>query len=203
MSTVSTTCAPSVISSALISLYCQTVGRIASQDNHKDVSRIPYSYDWLQDVSAAYLSKCPPEVTGYRKLSGSRPSTPSSTDSERSQGNDINGFNIYPREAGLPWLTGLHKARQSRHWQAGLKISSELLELFSADVDSSKAVRPNGKSLAKIAQHELMLPAEDRFTKFATYLFPEADEERTRLLAATIVFIVIFDGKRIAISANQ
>lgn len=48
-----------------------------------------------------------------------------------------------------------------------------------------------------------MLPAEDRFTKFATYLFPEADEERTRLLAATIVFIVIFDGKQRIASGNQ
>lgn len=58
------------------------------------------------------------------------------------------------------------------------------------------AVKLNGRSLAKIASHELLLPEEDRFTKFATYLFPEADKERTRLLAATIVFIVIFDGKK-------
>jgi len=50
-------------------------------------------------------------------------------------------------------------------------------------------------SLAHIASHELLTEEEDRFTKFATYLFPEADEQRTRLLAATIVYIVIFDGK--------
>ena len=167
------------------------------------MSRISYSYDWLKDVSAAYLSKWPPEVSGYRRLSGTRPSTPSSGDSGKAETIDVNGFDIYPREAGLPWPTGLHKGRQSRHWSAGLKISSELLELFSSDADSNKAVRPNGKSLAKIAQHELLLPEEDRFTKFATYLFPEADEERTRLLAATIVFIVIFDGKRIWVSDEQ
>ncbi|KAK1713912.1 isoprenoid synthase domain-containing protein [Colletotrichum lupini] len=95
--------------------------------------------------------------------------------------------------AGLPWPTGFPKARQSRHWEAGLRISSELLELFSTDSSMFTAVKLNGRSLAKIASHELLLPEEDRFTKFATYLFPEADKERTRLLAATIVFIVIFD----------
>lgn len=179
----------------LIWLCFQISGRITSRNNCKDVSRISYSYDWLQDVSAAYLTRWPPELAGYRRLSSPQHSRQSSPDSENAETVDVNGFSVYPREAGLSWPTGFHQARQSRHWHAGLKISSELLELFSSDADSNKAFRPNGKSLAKIAQHELLLPEEDRFTKFATYLFPEADEERTRLLAATIVFIVIFDGK--------
>lgn len=142
-------------------------------------------------------------MSGYRRLSSPQSRTGSPTDSESSETVDVNGFSVYPRQAGLSWPTGLHQARQSRHWAAGLKISSELLELFSSDADSNKAVRPNGLSLAKIARHELLLPEEDRFTKFATYLFPEADEERTRLLAATIVFIVIFDGKQISVRINQ
>ena len=106
-----------------------------------------------------------------------------------------NGFDISPLRAGLPWPTGLTKVRQSRHWRAGLRISTDLLELFSNDATSTQAVRRNGVSLACIASHELLTEEEDRFTKFATYLFPEADEQRTRLLAATIVYIVIFDGK--------
>ncbi|KAI9047118.1 hypothetical protein LZ554_009191 [Drepanopeziza brunnea f. sp. 'monogermtubi'] len=103
------------------------------------------------------------------------------------------GFDISPARAGLPWPTGLTKVRQSRHWRAGLRISTDLLELFAADATSTEAVRRNGVSLARIASHELLTKEEDRFTKFATYLFPEADEQRTRLLAATIVYIVIFD----------
>jgi hypothetical protein len=75
-----------------------------------------------------------------------------------------------------------------------LSISSELLELFARDEAISQAVKANGKSLGSIAAHELNTVEEDRFTKFATYLFPEADEGRMRLLAASIVYIVIFDG---------
>lgn len=131
-------------------------------------------------------------MAGYERLQQCR--TPS-TDGE-DEPTDVNGFDIFPVRAGLPWPTGFPKARQSRHWEAGLRISSELLELFSTDSSMFTAVKLNGRSLAKIASHELLLPEEDRFTKFATYLFPEADKERTRLLAATIVFIVIFDGKK-------
>ena len=60
-----------------------------------------------------------------------------------------------------------------------------------------QAVKASGKSLGSIAAHELTTVEEDRFTKFATYLFPEADEGRMRLLAASIVYIVIFDGRSI------
>jgi hypothetical protein len=56
-------------------------------------------------------------------------------------------------------------------------------------------VRSNGTSLAKVAAHELQAKEEDRFTKFGIYLFPEADEKRMELLAATIVHIVVFDGE--------
>lgn len=71
-----------------------------------------------------------------------------------------------------------------------MSISTELLEHFAQDELASQAVKATGKSLGRIAARELLTVEEDRFTKFATYLFPEADEERMRLLAATIVYIV-------------
>lgn len=105
-----------------------------------------------------------------------------------------NAFTLDPVAAGLPWPTGLDCIRQSKFWKSGLSISSELLELFARDEAISQAVKANGKSLGSIAAHELNTVEEDRYTKFATYLFPEADEGRMRLLAASIVYIVIFDG---------
>ena len=72
-------------------------------------------------------------------------------------------------------------------------MSSHLLELFASDVTAGKAKKSNGASLAGIAAKELQIPEDERFTKFPAYLFPEANEERMRLLAATIVFIIIFD----------
>ena len=110
--------------------------------------------------------------------------------------NNENSFSISPQLTGLPWPTSFTKVRQNRHWRQSLRISTQLLELFAADDTSAQAVRRNGVSLARIASHELQTDEEDRFTKFATYIFPEANEERMKLLAATIVYIIIFDGKR-------
>ncbi|EMR64669.1 putative sesquiterpene cyclase protein [Eutypa lata UCREL1] len=173
---------------------------VNSQENTPWLSPVRFAYDWLQDARSKYLV-APPLVYAPEALL-SLPDPPSDKDGamgvaleggRRTSGDNANGFDISPALAGLPWPTGLTKVRQSRHWRAGLRISTDLLELFSADALSTQAVRRNGLSLSRIASHELLTEEEDRFTKFATYLFPEADEQRTRLLAATIVYIVVFD----------
>jgi len=180
-------------------------GRLISDEDGSWLSPVRFAYNWLQDAPTGYLVT--PPMRCQLTLPLSPPDSPKlpdagangaekskkSVDLHSTVANNINGFDIFPAAAGLPWLTGLSKVRQSRHWRAGLKISTDLLELFSSDVNTTQAVRKNGVSLARIAGHELLTEEEDRFTKFATYLFPEADEERTRLLAATIVYIVIFD----------
>lgn len=61
--------------------------------------------------------------------------------------------------------------------------------------DMSRLVRAaDGRSLADVAARHLRVAEEDRFTKFPTYLWPEADEERTKLLAMSMVLAVVFDG---------
>jgi len=163
---------------------------------------VRFAYDWLHDAPSKYLTAPPlryslqPPLSPPDSPGGKNGNTRVALDTQKiTSSNNTNSFGIAPSQAGLPWPTGLTKVRQSRHWRAGLRISTELLELFSADATSTQAIRRNGISLAHIASHELLTEEEDRFTKFATYLFPEADEQRTRLLAATIVYIVIFDGK--------
>ncbi|KAF6800334.1 hypothetical protein CSOJ01_12220 [Colletotrichum sojae] len=138
---------------------------------HEDiswVSPIRFAYDWLKDAPSQYLSAPPLEYTSDFPAALFPPDYPNGKgDFTRealrpgniTSSNDENAFDISPLRAGLPWATGLMKARQSRR---------------------------NGVSLARIASHELLTEEEGRFTKFATYLFPEADEQRMRLLAATI-----------------
>lgn len=142
-----------------------------------------------------YLNETPkflkPQCLEYNTVSLLKLSVKSD---KRSHFTTPNAFTLDPVAAGLPWPTGLDCVRQSKFWQSGLSISSKLLELFARDETIGQAIKAPGKSLGSIAAHELNTVEEDRFTKFPTYLFPEADERRMRLLAASIVYIVIFDG---------
>ncbi|KAH7065118.1 isoprenoid synthase domain-containing protein [Macrophomina phaseolina] len=178
---------------------------LAGPYNHHDLSRVTYAYNWLADVSTPYLNAAAPTLRFSVPRHTLPPSPPAEEDQEVSdpscpprskpaRNDDVHGFDISPRAAGLPFPTGFPSARQSRHWRAGLETSSRALELFAGSAEMSQAVRAKGgKSLADVAAAELRRPAEDRFTKFATYLFPGADEARMRLVSAAIVFIIVFD----------
>ncbi len=158
-----------------------------------------FAYNYLGDVTNSLIPDKVSECT-VRDDSDQGGESPSSGESDcdgKSTSSSgcisLNSIRLFPIRAGLPWHTGLRCIRQSIHWKAGLEMSSNLLELFANDVTAEKAKKSNGASLAGIAAKELQIPEDDRFTKFAAYLFPQANEERMRLLAATIVFIIIFD----------
>ena len=170
---------------------------IPSQQEH--LSPVHFSYNYLNDVASNPIPVKFREC-GARDDSDQEGESPSSDASDRDGEStcgggcvSTNSIPLFPLHAGLPWHTGLRCIRQSIHWKAGLEISSNLLELFANDVTAEKAKKSNGASLAGIAAKELQIPEDERFTKFAAYLFPEASEERMRLLAATIVLIIIFD----------
>ena len=169
------------------------VAAITLSSYRADLSPIHYSYDYLEDVTR---NPFPAKVYEGPKCdeSDSDGVSPSSSSSSSSNGCKLpNSIPLFPLRTGLPWHTGLQCIRQNKYWRAGLQMSTELLELFASDGVAKKVRKPNGASLASLAAKELQILEDDRFTKFAAYLFPEADEERTRLLAATIVFIIIFD----------
>ncbi|KAK0099605.1 hypothetical protein ONS95_013498 [Cadophora gregata] len=102
-------------------------------------------------------------------------------------------FPINPKAAGLPYHTGLTCLRHNRHWRAALKYAAELCELLAADQSYNSATLSRGGNLASIAQRELRAPEGERFVTFAINLFPQADEERMKLIAVGILFVVIFD----------
>ncbi|CZT05011.1 hypothetical protein WAI453_007530 [Rhynchosporium graminicola] len=104
-----------------------------------------------------------------------------------------NSFPINPKNAGLPYHTGLTCLRHNRHWRAALRYAAELCELLAADQSYNSATLSRGGNLATIAQRELQAPEGERFVTFAINLFPDADEERMKLIAVGIIFVVIFD----------
>ncbi|KAK8848562.1 isoprenoid synthase domain-containing protein [Apiospora arundinis] len=105
-----------------------------------------------------------------------------------------NCFPIDAKAAGFPYHTGLTCLQHNRHWKAALDYASELCELVAADKSYNSAKLSRGGNLATIAKRELKAPLGERFVTFAINLFPKADEERMKLIAVGILFVVMFDG---------
>lgn len=104
-----------------------------------------------------------------------------------------NAINISPTKAGLPWATGILSCRQNKYWQLTIDTTRVFLALFAADESAQRMVK-SGHSIAEISREELRSNMEEGWAKFPTYLFTEADPQRTRLLAIVNVFIFVFDG---------
>lgn len=107
---------------------------------------------------------------------------------------NTNAIEIFPLEAGFSLPTALQSFWQSKHWKAAVKMTTDMLEEFANDKSAGQTFKSNGMSFASIAKGELAT-VEDTWMKFTLYLFPNADEQRTRLLAAAMVYIFVFDGK--------
>ncbi|KAK8018920.1 hypothetical protein PG991_008110 [Apiospora marii] len=104
-----------------------------------------------------------------------------------------NCFPLDPKAAGFPYHTGLTCLQHNRHWKAALDYAAELCELVAADTSYTSARLSRGGNLATIAERELKAPLGERFVTFAINLFPKADEERMKLIAVGILFVVMFD----------
>ncbi|KAL8648625.1 MAG: hypothetical protein Q9210_004880 [Variospora velana] len=106
-----------------------------------------------------------------------------------------NRFKLYPREARLPFRCSLDAANECRFWKQGLESSMELLKLLSDDRSTNDIVVRGGVTMAGLAQRELRPEFEHRFCKATSYMYPFADEERTKLLAASMVMMFLWDDK--------
>lgn len=112
------------------------------------------------------------------------------------QGNVLrtSAIRLYPRASRLPYRCTLNGTFESRFWRSGLEASTKLLQMLAADQSASDFVVGNGVTMAKLAQKELRPGLEHRFCKASTYMYPFASEERTRLLASSMVMMFLFDG---------
>lgn len=102
---------------------------------------------------------------------------------------------LQPRSADLPYRCSLDATYENRFWRSGLESSRFLLQLLAADRSATDIVVGNGITMATLAQKALRPGMEHRFCKAATYMYPFSDEERMRLLSASMVMMFLFDDK--------
>ncbi|KAL8644291.1 MAG: hypothetical protein Q9210_007325 [Variospora velana] len=105
----------------------------------------------------------------------------------------VNSVYLHTTEARLPLHTGLKDFRQNKYWRANEDSTRELLQLFAQDRKCSDVLLSNNRSLSDLAEKQLESEVIDTYSRFSVYMFPEADEERIRLLAQSVILIFIFD----------
>ena len=97
--------------------------------------------------------------------------------------------------ANLPLHTGLEDFRQSRHWKASEQATKELLELFAQDRVCGAVLLQDERSMASVAEEQLTPDFIHTYSRFPVYLFIEANEDRLKLVAESVILIFAFDGK--------
>ena len=105
-----------------------------------------------------------------------------------------NSIRLRIQNTTLPIHSGLASIRQSKHWQANIRSSTELLEVFVQDQRCKDAMLPDGRSMATWAQSEMASKVSECVSRFIIYMCPDADEERLCLLGQAAILIFIFDG---------
>ena len=101
---------------------------------------------------------------------------------------------LRPRASHLPYRCSLDEIYESKFWRSGLEPSTESLRLLAADRSATDFVVGNGIILARLAQTEMHPGLEHRFCKASTYMYSFASEERTKLLASSMVLMFLLDG---------
>lgn len=102
---------------------------------------------------------------------------------------------LQPQLAGLPYRCTLDATYESRFWRSGLESCQILLQLLAADRSATDIVVGNNITMATLAQKTMRPGMEHRFCKAATYMYAFSDEERMRLLSASMVMMFLFDGR--------
>lgn len=105
-----------------------------------------------------------------------------------------NAITVNPQAANLPFHSGLN-VRANRFFVCIIEYTETLCKMFAADENLRDIPLLNGTPLADIAIRQLRKPPMERFIVSTIYLFPYASKDRLRLIAASAVLIVFFDGK--------
>jgi hypothetical protein len=153
---------------------------LADQDR-QHLFPIHFAYDYMAKVPQYLVVPPPPFVFQNSCL-------------ENMTATRLNSIPLDPVSAKLPWHSGFTSLRQNKHWETNLRCTTELLQLFAEDANLSSAYNTSRQGLAYFAKRELETRSFDRYSRFATYMFPDADERRSALLAQVILLIVLFDG---------
>ncbi|KAL6717763.1 hypothetical protein ACLMJK_003848 [Lecanora helva] len=109
-------------------------------------------------------------------------------------GSTRNSISLQPQAAILPLHTGLEAFRQNKYWKANEQAAIEILELFADDNYCNEITLPNGRSMSALAKDQLKTPFRDSWNRFTIYMWANADETRSQLLAQCMVVGFMFDG---------
>lgn len=158
------------------------LSRLAAVQDSSDISQIKFAHDPVPNLPSYLDAKDVPFPKVVDKAT------------RRFQ---RHGLRMQPREAKLPYRSTLDAANESRFWRQALEGSRMLLQLLADDHSTTDIMVGRGVTMAKLAQRELRPEFEHRFCKATSYMYPFADEERTKLLAASMVMMFLFDGRRL------
>ncbi|KAK2594899.1 hypothetical protein QQS21_007398 [Conoideocrella luteorostrata] len=165
---------------------------LTSSSDQKFQFPIHYAFDYLHGGSK-YLHLPYLKLNDYvQSQVFLSPSLTKTSDNKQAIQRGDNAISLNPLNAKLPWPSGVLTCRQSKHWQLTLDVTRQFLKAF-AEYNSTQTLSTSGRSIAEIAVKELESKIEEGWAKFPVYLFSEADEQRTKLLAAVNVFIFVFD----------
>ncbi|TEY39953.1 hypothetical protein BOTCAL_0446g00010 [Botryotinia calthae] len=115
-----------------------------------------------------------------------------STDCEYTSRNSVR---VNPRAAGLPYRSRFELVRGSKHWKANIEETKNILELIVADSSSTSLGMRDGLTLAGLAKKELRPGLEHRVVLATSYMYPNANERRARIIAALMMLLFIYDDK--------
>ncbi|KAJ6009039.1 hypothetical protein N7522_004055 [Penicillium canescens] len=164
---------------------------LTSQENQEHQFPVNYAYDYLNG-GIGYLSLPPLTLNKLLQTKAFLQMADQRDHSRRCTQRSDNAIDLSPLTAGLPWATGILSCRQNKHWNISIETTRIFLQHLAAD-KSTQDLYKSGHSVAEISQKELDSTLEEGWVKFPTYLFPEGDKQRTKLLAAINVFIFVFD----------
>lgn len=155
--------------------------RVTEPKDLSYISPIEYVHDPVPEAPC-HLTKLPPlPFPQY-----------ASTDCQYTSGNSVR---VNPRAAGLPYRSRFELIRASKHWKANLDETKKMLELIIADHSSTSVGMRDGLTLAGLAKKELRPGLEHRVVLATSYMYPNANERRARIIAATMMLLFIYDGK--------
>jgi hypothetical protein len=145
---------------------------------------VKYVHDYLGDI-AEYISIPPMSISQdieserflNDKLAQDRQKRATRTD---------NAIDLFPVAAGIPWPSGIYPVRQSKHWKAAIETTRELLQLCIGETHHPPIVEVARKELQNF---------EENWMKFSAYMFPEATEAQVKLIAASMTYVFVFDGR--------
>ncbi|KAL9588935.1 MAG: hypothetical protein Q9203_002268 [Teloschistes exilis] len=105
-----------------------------------------------------------------------------------------NSVELNPLLAKLPYRSSIGYVHASRHWDANLDATTQILKLLAADT-SVTDMEVRGITIGKLARKSLEPGFEHSMVLATHYMFPAGDKHRTALIAVLMIVFFIFDDK--------